>query len=143
MNKDVYNMLNRITIKLCGNDVPLEVIYSDTLIPRNQTACIVKPFLNESYIRLHELEIQHIDKALIKRGFDSRYIILEVLLHEIAHHKQYKKFIKRNKFLKNIRYIIDHVERKDYHERVADRYAHYCTKVIVNDIYSLIQTKNT
>lgn len=71
----------------------------------NQTALITNCFFDDSYIRLNLYELEVIGHHLIEtRGFKKEYLALEVILHEICHYKQYKKFIKKHKWFTIIRY---------------------------------------
>lgn len=89
----------------------------------NVTCCSILPFTGETRIIINEIEIEAIEEHLLDRGFNPRLIIESVLLHEICHYKQYKKFMRKHLFFKSMRYC-KYVKRDaEYIEAVADRYA--------------------
>lgn len=103
--------------------------------PGTSTACVMCPFAGSYYIRYNVKQVKEISNHLVMvRGFDARYVPMEVLLHEICHYKQLMKFRKNKKFLIGIRWYFELKKSREYNEKVADRYAHYCTKIIVRRI---------
>ena len=132
MEENISNFLKQICIMLCG--VELNIINYYPIDKKSQTMCMIYPYLDVSWIQINEAQLDVITLSLLERNFSMEYTLLEVLLHEIAHYKQYKQAMKRKKWFKVIRYIRDHKKRYQYHEDVADRYAHYCLKIIVRNI---------
>lgn len=108
----------------------------------DRTAFCVRATLEDAYIQYNIGQMHNAASTLVMtRGYDSRYLPLEVILHEIGHYKQYKNYMKQRKrrfwdwilgfkVSSGLDYLEDYDIKKDYYERVADRYAHYCTKII-------------
>lgn len=135
MNKATYDLHCFLITNLCKGDVDFSVLSQLPVKTGNQTCCTILPYLNCATIRFNELELETQAFYLVKdRGFDTIYYPLEALLHEIAHWKQYQKAMKSKKWFKVFRFIKLGKRRNKYYENVADRYAHYCLKIIIRNI---------
>ncbi len=78
-------------------------------------------FCDPKCINLSETEIKNYKKELRERKYNTRHykiLLLQVILHEIAHCKQWKKKLDKGKA-----YIIQSEEEEYYDECLADRYA--------------------
>lgn len=131
MAKNIHGFLKSICKDMCGLEI--EFVDEPYVTKKNQTACIIYPYFGEAHIRIHERELKYIKPELLIRKFDPAYIELEVLLHEICHYKQYLKAMKKTWF-KVIRYKWNGKFNRKYRENVADRYAHYCLKILMRKI---------
>ena len=107
--------LKSIAYKLTGLELKIHNNY-------NKTAFGVET-VNEKVIRCEiVMSKKYIDNLfnndldIRDRGFSKKYLYLQVLLHEIAHYKQYKRL--GFKYF-NIAYKIN----SDYFEKQADKYA--------------------
>lgn len=133
MLKDTETFLSSLVYALTG----LYIVYVEDLSLKksNQTAFIGNCSYNGFYIRLNTYEISIMEEHLVQsRGFTKGFLELEVVLHEVAHYRQYEKFIRTHKWFTYIRYRLDMSRRNKYHELVADRYAHYCLKIILRKL---------
>lgn len=123
----------------------LEIISPKTITKKNQTAFRYRPFQDIYYILLNTLEIDLLSEELIEtRGFSKGQLLIEVVLHEIAHFKQFKRNLdKIGKFRTAMLSTFQSKKYKKYEEDVADRYAHYCSKIIIRELDKWIILNNT
>jgi len=134
MINKLHFFLTYICDSLCDEEVPVYFLKEFPITTDNQTACIINPLLNDAHIRINLTQLELCINELNSRGFCVKYTTIEVLLHEIAHYKQYRKAMKKKKWFKAYHYRKDNQKRNEYHERVADRYAHYCLNFIKKDL---------
>ena len=113
----------------CG--FKFKVISDFPITEQNQTRCLIHPYTGIIEIIFNEIEIELIQGELDKRNFNSTYPKLEVLLHEIAHVKQYRKAMRSKKWFKVSNYLKNRKNNTQKHEDIADRYAHYCLRRIM------------
>ena len=121
-------------------DIPIYNNNSDN------TACTTYPLnMENSYININEIQLSKLSKLLLNRGYDKKYIFLQVLLHEICHYRQRTKYgregIKR--VYKHINFDnigiskekISQNPRLFTREKIADRYAlRYYKRFIKNKV---------
>jgi len=133
INKQHF-FLKYICDSLCNDDVPMEIIDEFPITHSNQTACVIQPYINNAWITLNMAQLEILPEELIQRGYDMQYAVIQVLLHEICHYKQYRKAMNKKGWFKAYKYKRDNKNRNQYHELVADRYARYCLKKIIKDL---------
>lgn len=85
------------------------------------------------HININLPEVQLLMPQLKLRGFDKKFVLLQVLLHEIAHYKQFRRFKHHWRALDKYKKYCG--KRKDYVEKVSDRYA----RIYYRRIYDKVQ----
>lgn len=98
-----------------------------------ETTALVRGFENK-YININYLEIKDgYNPELQDRGFNKLHVVLQALLHEVAHYKQFLKYGKGGGVTYNYLKYLN--EQKG--EKVADRFAlMYYRRFVENAIYT-------
>jgi hypothetical protein len=113
----------------------LEMVQTKKITKRNFTCYHSNPTFGVGYIRLNLTQVDQIaGNLIVTRGFSKEYLLLEVLLHEICHVLLERKYIKKHGALGLITIKFKDEKRRLYEEDVCDRYAHYCSKILMRDI---------
>ena len=130
MNQDTYKFLKSLINELAdGIELKIHNVPKIRTV-EDRTFCCVYKYSNNHYIQLNEWEIFNRLEDVDAKGFDRRYILLFAILHEIAHYKQFKRFVKADK--RKAYFSITYEEHKKF-EKIADRYAQFCGKILLKN----------